>query len=222
MAPFEALYGRRCRSPIGWFDTSFVHPSKVDMIREDQERVRLIQSRLVTAQSRQKSYADKRVRPLDLMVGDKVWLKVSPMKGVMRFGKKGKLSPRFIGPFEILRRVGEVAYELALPPRLAAVHPVFHVSMLRRYIPDESHVISYDSVELSSDLSYEEEPVAILNREVRRLRSKEIPSVKVQWRHRPIEEATWELESDMRARYPHLFDTPSISFSLMFEDEHYF
>ena len=88
------------------------------------------------------------------------------MKGVMRFGKKGKLSPRFIGPFEILSRVGEVAYKLALPPSLSAVHPIFHVSMLRKYIPDESHVISLDSVELSQDLTYEEEPIAILNRQV--------------------------------------------------------
>ena len=87
------------------------------------------------------------------------------MKGVMRFGKKGKLSPRFIGPFEILSRVGEVAYKLALPPILSVVHPVFHVSMLRKYIPDESHVISLDSVELGQDMTYEEEPIAILDRQ---------------------------------------------------------
>ena len=91
------------------------------------------------------------------MEGDHVWLRVSPMKGVMRFGKKGKLSPRFIGPFEILSRVGEVAYKLALPPSLSAVHPVFHVSTLRKYIPDESHVLSLDSMELGSDLTFEEE-----------------------------------------------------------------
>ena len=102
------------------------------------------------------------------------------MKGVMRFGKKGKLSPRFIGPFEILRRVGEVAYKLALPPSLSAVHPIFHVSMLRKYILDESHVLSLDSVELSPDLTFEEEPIAILDRQVRKLRTKEIASVKVQ------------------------------------------
>ncbi|XP_055829654.1 uncharacterized protein LOC129898957, partial [Solanum dulcamara] len=155
--------------------------------------------------SRQKSYADRRVRPLEFMVGDCVWLKISPMKGVMRFGKKGKLSPRFVGPFEILRRVGGVAYKLALPPKLSAVHPVFHVSILRKYIPDESHVISYDAVELSPDLTYEEEPTVILDRRLRRLRTKEVASVKVQWQHRPAEEATWELESDMQARYPQLF-----------------
>ena len=102
------------------------------------------------------------------------------MKGVMRFGKMGKLSPRFIGPYEILSRVGEVSYKLALPPSLSAVHPVFHVSMLRKYISDESHVISLDSVELGPDLTYEKEPIDILDRHLRKLRTKEIASVKVQ------------------------------------------
>src|SRR5688572_11581716 len=111
------------------------------MLREDMENVRVIQSRLLTAQSRQKSYTDRRVRPLEFMGGDRVWLRVSPMKGVMRFRKKGKLSPRFTGPYEILERVGEVAYKLALPPSLSAVHPVYHVSMLREYVSDDSHVI---------------------------------------------------------------------------------
>ena len=111
---------------------------------------------------------------------------------------------------------------MALPPRLSSVHPVFHVSMLRRYIPDETHVISYDSVELGPDLTFEEEPIAILDRQVRRLRSKDIPSVKVQWRHRSVDEATWELESDMRARYPNLFEAPGTSSFFMFEDEHSF
>ncbi|XP_070011193.1 uncharacterized protein [Nicotiana sylvestris] len=111
------------------------------------------------------------------MVGERVLLWVSPMKGVMRFGKKGKLSPRFIGPFEILGHVGEVAYELALPPSLAEVHPVFHVSMLRRYHGDPSHVLDFNSVQLDKDLSYVEEPVAILDRRIRKLRSKNIVSV---------------------------------------------
>ena len=105
------------------------------------------------------------------------------MKCVMRFGKKEKLSSRFIGPFEILSRVGEVTYKLALPPSLLAVNPVFHVSTLRKYIPDESHVLSLDSVELGPNLTFEEEPIAILNRHVRKLRTKEIASVKVQWKH---------------------------------------
>ncbi|XP_069152940.1 uncharacterized protein [Solanum lycopersicum] len=117
------------------------------LLRDAMEKVRMIQNRLLTAQSRQKSYADRRVRALVFMEGDHVWIRVSPMKGVMRFGKKGKSSPRFIVPFEILSRVGEVAYKLSLPPSLSAVHPVFHVSMLRKYIPDESHVLSLDFVD---------------------------------------------------------------------------
>ncbi|XP_070003038.1 uncharacterized protein [Nicotiana sylvestris] len=129
------------------------------------------------------------------------------MKGVMRFGKKGKLSLRFIGPFEVLRRIGEVAYELALPPSLAGVHPVFHVSMLQKYHGDLSHVLDISSVQLDKDLSYVEEPVAILDRQVRKLRSKNIAPVKVQWRDRPVEKATWETEQDMSGRYPHLFTT---------------
>ena len=156
------------------------------------------------------------------MKGDHVLLRVSPIKSVMRFGKKGRLSPRFIGPFEILSRVGEVAYKLALPPSLSTVHPVFHVSMLRKYIPDESHVLSLDSVELGPDLAFEEEPIAILDRQIQKLRTKEIASVKVQWKHQSVGEATWETESDMRARYPQLFEVPGIFFVHMFGDEHDF
>lgn len=121
-------------------------------------------------------------------MGDRVWLNISPMKGVMRFGKKGKVSPRIIGPCETLKRVVEVVYMLALPPSLSAVHPVFHASMLYRYIPYKSYVISYSAVYLGPDFTYEEEPIAIPKREIHRL-TKEIISVKVQWRHQPIEKA---------------------------------
>ncbi|XP_070056705.1 uncharacterized protein [Nicotiana tomentosiformis] len=129
------------------------------------------------------------------------------MNGVMRFVKKGKLSPRLIGPFEVLWRVEEVAYELALPPSLAGVHLVFHVSMLRKYHDDPSHVSDFSSVQLDKDLSYVEEPVAILDKQVRKLKSKNIASVKVQWSGQSVEEATWDTDHDMRSRYPHLFTT---------------
>ena len=111
--------------------------------------------------------------------GDLVFLKVSPMKGVMRFGKKGKLARRYIGPFEIKSRVGEVAYRLVLPPELSQIHPVFHVSILRKYISDPSHVPHPQAMEISEDLTYEEFPVKIVDRQIRQLRTKEIPMVKV-------------------------------------------
>ncbi|XP_070017686.1 uncharacterized protein [Nicotiana sylvestris] len=143
------------------------------------------------------------------------------MKGVIRFRKKGKLSPRYIGPFEILERVGEVAYRLALPPSLAAVHPVFNVSILRKYHGDLSHVLDFSSVQLDKDLSYVEEPMVMLDRQVRKLRSKNIASMKVQLRGQPIEEATWEIEHDMCSHYPHLFTILGMSL-YSFEDKRLF
>ena len=144
------------------------------------------------AQSRQKNYADKRRRPLEFEVGDLVFLKVALMKGVMRFGKKGKLSPRYIGPFEIVEHIGKVAYKFSLPSELASVHNVFHVSMLKKYISDPSHVIQHETIQVHEDLSYEEKPVKILAREEKILRNKTIPLVKVLWRNYKVEEATWE------------------------------
>ena len=127
------------------------------------------------------------------------------MKGVMRFGKKGKLAPRYIGSFEILERIGVIAHRLALPPNMSQVHPVFHISMLRKYILDPSHVLQPQSVELNEDLTFEEEPVAIVDYQVRQLRSKVILMVKVLWRSNSVQEHTWETEAEMRTAYPYLF-----------------
>ena len=135
-----------------------------------------------------------------------VFLKIAPRKGIMRFGKKGKLSPRFIGPFEILERVGDLAYRLALPPNLSSVHNVFHVSMLRKYIFDSTHILSYDPLEIREDLTYEEQPERILQREKKVLQRKSIAFVKVLWKNHTLREATWECEEEMRVKYPHLFD----------------
>ena len=136
-----------------------------------------------------------------------MYLKVSPWKGILRFGKKGKLSPRYIGPYEITERIGLLAYRLDLPLELSRIHNVFHISMLRKYVPHHSHVIRPEPVQLQTDLTYAAEPVQILSREVKQLRSKQIPLVKVQWQNQYREEATWEREDDMRERYPYLFDT---------------
>ena len=130
MAPFEALYGRKCRSPICWDDAAEATVLGPQMVQDMIEHIRLIRERMKTAQDRQKSYADVRRRPMEFTIGDKVLLKVSPMKGVMRFGKKGKLSQQFIGLYEILDRIGEVSSRLALPPFLVRVHNVFHISQL--------------------------------------------------------------------------------------------
>ncbi|KAA0065937.1 ty3-gypsy retrotransposon protein [Cucumis melo var. makuwa] len=196
MAPFEALYGKCCRSPICW----------AELVQSTNKAIQKIRSRMLTAQSRQKSCVDVRRRDLEFDVGDKVFLKVAPMKGVVRFERRGKLSPRFVGSFEILERIGPVAYRLALPPSLSAVHDVFHVSMLRKYVPDPSHVVDYEPLNIDENLSYTEQPVEVLAREVKMLRNREIPLVKVLWRNHRVEEATWERENDMRSRYPDLFE----------------
>lgn len=150
-----------------------------EIVTQTAEVVEKIRERMKTAQSRQKSYADKRRKDLEFAVGDAVFVKIAPMKGVMRFGKRGKLSPRFIGPFEILERVGTLAYRVALPPRLSSVHNVFHVSMLRKYISNPTHVLSYEMLDLTPELSYEERPIQILDRQERRLRNKTIQMIKV-------------------------------------------
>ncbi|KAL0549938.1 hypothetical protein IC582_014433 [Cucumis melo] len=206
MAPFEALYGKCCRSPVCWGEVGEQRLMGPELVQSTNEAIQKIRSRMHTAQSRQKSYADVRRKDLEFEVGDKVFLKVAPMRGVLRFERRGKLSPRFVGPFEILERIGPVAYRLALPPSLSTVHDVFHVSMLRKYVPDPSHVVDYEPLEIDENLSYVEQPVEVLAREVKTLRNKEIPLVKVLWRNHRVEEATWEREDDMRSRYPELFE----------------
>jgi hypothetical protein len=127
------------------------------------------------------------------------------MKGVMRFGRKGKLSPRFIGPLEILERIGTVAYRLALPPNLSGIHDVFHVSMLKKYVPDVTHVLESESLQIQPNMTYEETPMRILDKKEQVLRNKSISLVKVLWNNHSVEEASWELEESMRNKYPHLF-----------------
>ena len=206
MAPDEALYGRKCRTPLCWTELSERKVIGPDLIQETEEKMKMIIERLKVATDRQKSYADMKRKDIRYEIGEKVFLKVSPWKKVMRFGKNGKLSPRFIGPYEVIEKVGQVAYRLALPPDLEKIHNVFHVSMLRRYRSDPSHVVSSETIEPRPYLTYEEETVEILAREVKELRNKKIPLVKVLWRNHKTEEATWESEETMLQQYPQLFD----------------
>ncbi|XP_028092736.1 uncharacterized protein LOC114292917 [Camellia sinensis] len=169
MAPYEALYGRPCRSPVCWDkdgDKSLLGP---EIVQLTTEKVKIIRERLKTAQSRQKSYADNRRRNLEFEVDSHVFVKVTPMRGHLRFGKRDNLTPRYVGPFQILEKVGLVAYRVALPPNMSQVHNVFHVSMLRGYLPDPSHVIDYHQIELDDKLIYEEKPIRILDRRVKHL-----------------------------------------------------
>ena len=210
MAPFEALYGRKCRSPICWdevTDKILLGPELVERTAAD---IALIRQRMLTAQSRQKSYADLKRRDVEFSVGDKVFVRVSPSKGVFRFGKRGKLNPRYVGPFDVLERVGKLAYRLALPPSAHPVHNVFHVSLLHKYVPDESHILSYDDIEIQSNGTYEERPIRVLERHVKNLRRKDVPLVRMLWSKNGEEEITWETwetEQDMQKRFPELFST---------------
>ncbi|GKA27573.1 putative reverse transcriptase domain-containing protein, partial [Tanacetum coccineum] len=183
-APYEALYGRKCRSPICWSG---------------------IKNRLLVARSRQKSYADKRLKPLEFEVSDMVLLKVSPWKGVVRFRKGKKLSPRYIGPFKILARVGPVAYTLELPEELKGIHSTFHVSNLKKCLAEGDIVVPMEEIQLDDKLHMIEEPVEIVDREVKRLKQSRIPIVKVCWNSQRGPEFTWEREDQIKKKYPHLF-----------------
>ena len=179
-----------------------------ELVQVTVDKIRVIKSKLKAAQDCQKSYVNQHRREMEYQIGDKVFLRVSPWKGIMRFGNKGKLSPRYIGPYDIIERIGPLAYRLALPPELARIHNVFHVSMLRRYISDPSHVLKDSEVEISENLSYVEEPVKIVDHEVKQLRNREIPMVKVVWKNHGVEEATWETVEKMERAYPQLFENP--------------
>ncbi|GJY83272.1 putative reverse transcriptase domain-containing protein [Tanacetum coccineum] len=197
-APFEALYGRKCRSPICWAEVGDSQLTGPEIIHETTERIVQIKSHIQAARDRQKSYADVRRKPLEFQVGDKVMLKVSPWKGVIRFGKRGKLNPRYIGPFKIIAKVGTVAYRLELPEKLSRVHSTFHVSKLKKCMADEPLAIPLDEIQVDDKLNFIEEPVKIMDREVKRLKQSRISIVKVRWNSRRGPEFTWEREEQMQ------------------------
>ena len=208
MAPFEVLYGGRCRSPINWSTASERHLLGPDIVKEAKEKVRIIRDNLKIAQSRQKSYYDSKHRDMVYVAGDKAYLRVTPLRGTHRFGVKGKLAPRYVGPFNILSRRGENAYHLELPEKLSKVHDVFHVSQLKKCFKDPDRAVDHETIELQEDLSYEEHPVRILDEAERRTRNKSTKFFKVQWSHHSDKEATWETEEDLRQKYPDLFLSP--------------
>ena len=205
MAPFEALYGRKCRTPVCWDEVGERRLVGLELVQITSKKVKVVRDNLKIARDRQKSYADNRRRDLQFEIGDWVFLKIPSWKGVLRFGKRGKLRPRYIGPYEIISRVGPIAYILDLPSELSKVHNVFHVSMLRKYIPDPSHVLRDQPVELKDNLTYKEQPMQIVDRKEQILRNKVIPLVKVLWGNHEREAATWEPEAQMHRQYPQLF-----------------
>ncbi|KAA3478002.1 DNA/RNA polymerase superfamily protein [Gossypium australe] len=190
MAPYEALYGHKCRTPLYWTEL---------------KKVKVIRDCLKAASNRQKLYADLKRKDIEFQIGDKVFLKVSPWKKILHFGPKGKLILRFIGPYEIIERIEPVAYQLALPTELERIHNVFHVSMLRCYRSDPSNIISPSEIEIQPNMTYNEELIRILARKVKLFRNKSIALVKVLWKRHGVEEATWEPKKAMRKQYPNLF-----------------
>jgi len=163
MAPYKALYGRRCKTPLSWYQDGESVVVGQELLRQTTEKVKLVQERMQASQNRQKSHANQRRRPLEFAVGDHVFLRITPTTGVGRAIRSRKLSPKFIGPYQILRRIGPMAYEIALPPQLSNLHSVFHVSQLRKYVPDPSHVLEAEDLQLRGDLSMEVQPVGLGN-----------------------------------------------------------
>ncbi|WVZ84515.1 hypothetical protein U9M48_031544 [Paspalum notatum var. saurae] len=189
MAPFEALYGRRCRTLLNWSEPGKRVIFGPDLVTQSEEQIKLIHDNLKRAQSRQKSYSDKRRRPLVFEVEDHVYLRMSPMKGVHRFGVKGKLAPRYVGPFRITEQCGPIAYRLELPPHLAAVH-----DQLKKCLRVPEEAVETSQIQIEPDLTYEEHPIKILDQKQRTTRRRTINFYKVQWSNHSEEEATWEQE----------------------------
>jgi hypothetical protein len=206
MAPFEALYGQKCRTPLAWSEVGERALFGPAIIEEAEERVEKVRENLRIAQSRQKSYADKRRRELTFAVGDRVYRKVSPLRGTKRFLVKGKLAPRYVGPYQITKRIGSLAYQLALPETMAGVHPVFHVSQLKKSEKAvEAKQVPMELLDLQYTLEYAEYPEKILDRAVKETRRTIIPFCKVLWSNHTEREATWEKEADLRKKYPYFF-----------------
>ncbi|GJV88708.1 hypothetical protein Tco_1532646 [Tanacetum coccineum] len=203
-APFEALYGRKCRSTILWAEirgSSLIGP---ELVQEMINKVVLVKEKPKAERDHQKSYADKRRKPLEFEVGDHVLLKVSTWKNIVCFGKKGKLAPRYVGPFEILERIGPIAYWLRLPKELIGVHDTFHVSNLKKCLGNANLHVPLNEIKIDKTLRFVEELVEIIDRKVKSLKRSRIPLVKVCWNSKRSLEFTWEREDYMKSKYPQL------------------
>nr|GEV69808.1 putative reverse transcriptase domain-containing protein [Tanacetum cinerariifolium] len=203
--PYEALYGQKCRSPVCRAKVGEAQLTGPKMIQETREMIVLIKQRIQASQDRQKSYADLKRKPMDFKVGDRVMLKVSPWKGVVRFGKQGKLNLRYVEPFKVLANVGKVTYRLELPQELSRVHHTCHVSNLKKCYADESLVMPLEGIHVDNKLQFVEEPVEIMKQEIKRLKQSRIPLVKVRWNSRRCPEFTWERKDSFKQKYPQLF-----------------
>nr|GEV00680.1 putative reverse transcriptase domain-containing protein [Tanacetum cinerariifolium] len=207
-APFEALYGRKCQTPIAWTEVREGKLLGPEIVQETTDKIVQIKERLKVARDCQKSYADKRRKPLEFSVSDKVLLKVSPRKGMVRFGKRSKLSPRYVGPFDIVERIDLVAYQLRLPKELVGVHDMFYVSNLKKCLADVNLHVPLDEVKVDDKLRFVEEPIEILDRGVKKLKRRWIPIVKVRWNSRRGPEFTCEQEDKMKRNRTPLITPP--------------
>nr|GEV50975.1 putative reverse transcriptase domain-containing protein [Tanacetum cinerariifolium] len=214
-APFEALYVRKCRLPVCWTGVGEAQILGPELIQETTEKIIHIKQGMQAARDRQKSYADLKRKAIEFQVGDKVMLKVLPLKGVVRFGKRGKLNPRYIRPFKVLEKIGKVTYKLELPEELSRIHHTFHVSNLKKCYADGPLAVSLDGLHFDDKLYFVEEPMEIIDHEVKRLKRSHIPLVKVRWNSKRVPEFTWEREDQFWKKYPHHFAKTAPSSSVV-------
>ncbi|WVZ75273.1 LOW QUALITY PROTEIN: hypothetical protein U9M48_023345 [Paspalum notatum var. saurae] len=209
MAPFEPLYRRKCRTPLIWAEDKEQVPTRPALLKEAEEKIEEIRERLKIAQTKQKSYVDRRRRELSFEEGDLVYLKVSPIRGTRRFQVKGKLAPRYIGPYKIEERIGKVAYRLQLSESMSDIHNVFHVSQLKKCLKEPARQVELDTLELQPDLRYKEVPIKILVTGVKKTPRSAIKICRVLWSRHGEEESTWQREDALREEHPHLFEARS-------------
>jgi hypothetical protein len=206
MAPFEVVYGRKCRTPLNWVEVGERRYYGIDFVEQAKEQVRTIKIHMAAAQCRHKSYADHRRKSIEFEVGDFVYLKVSPMKSVKRFGVKRKLAPRYVGPFQIIGKSEAVAYKIQLPPEMSTIFNVFHVSQLKKYLRVPKERVPLGDIKLESDLTYEEKPVRVVDTRERVTQSQVVKWYKVMWSNQGSEsDATWEREDYLRKGYKEFY-----------------